>query len=139
MNNNEIKEKCSCKSEAPMPEGAERMETRKVYIPAVDVVDNGEESVLYADMPGVDESNIEITLEKNILTIKGKPEAQEFAGKENVYSEYGFGDFERSFTLSEAVDREKISAGIKDGVLTIKLPKAMPKTRKIPVATVAGE
>lgn len=130
----ETKDTNAIKSEAKTPEGTQRLENRRVYMPAVDVIENEKESVLFADMPGVDQSNIDITIEKNVLTIKGKPTYPEFSGYEPVYSEYGIGDFERSFTLSDAVDKDNISATVKDGVLTLRLPKASPKTRKISVA-----
>jgi Molecular chaperone (small heat shock protein) len=130
----EAKDNNAVKAEAKAPEGAERIENRRVYMPAVDVIENEKESVLFADMPGVDQANIDITIEKNVLTIKGKPTYPEFSGYEPVYSEYGIGDFKRSFTLSDAVDKDNISATVKDGVLTLRLPKASPKTRKISVA-----
>ncbi len=131
----ETKENSAVKSEATTPEGTERMANHRVYMPAVDVIENEKESVLFADMPGVEQANIDITIEKSILTIKGKPTYPEFSGYEPVYSEYGIGDFERSFTLSDAVDKDNISATIKDGVLTLRLPKASPKTRKVEVAS----
>lgn len=134
-NGNEMQEKNCCKHEVEEPEGVERMETRKIYSPAVDVLDGESGSILVADMPGVDESNVEITLEKNVLTIKGRPESRDYAGRDLIYREYGVGDFERSFTLSDSVDREGIAARIKDGVLTVTLPKAEPATKKIAVAT----
>lgn len=130
----EAQEKNAVKAEAKAPEGAQRLANRRIYMPAVDVIENEKESVLFADMPGVDQANIDITIEKSVLTIKGKPTYPEFSGYEPVYSEYGIGDFERSFTLSDAVDKDNISATIKDGVLTLRLPKASPKTRKISVA-----
>ena len=135
MDKYELKEKdCKdCKEEVAAPEGVERMETRKAYVPAVDVLDSESETVLYADMPGADESSIEIMLEKNVLTIRAKPDYPEYPGYDLVYSEYGVGDFERSFTLTDGIDREKIAASVKDGVLKVTLPKAAPAMRKISV------
>ncbi len=123
------------KQEVAVSQEKEVAENRRVFIPSVDIIDNGEETVLYADMPGVDCDNVEITVEKNVLTLKGESQKMDYSGYELVYSEYGVGDFERSFTLSETVDRDNISAAMKDGVLTVKLPKAAPKTRKISVAS----
>ncbi len=118
------------------PAGVERLETRARFIPAVDIYEAGEEIVLSADVPGVPESGVELTLEKNVLTIVGRVKDAPDAGTANksVYREYEVGDYERSFTVPEGVDRDKISAAIKDGVLTVRLPKAAPTTRKIAVA-----
>lgn len=138
MNNEkcEMQEKCACGCEAESSAKSERVENRKIYRPAVDILDGEGETLLYADMPGVDEANVDITLEKSVLTIKGKVDRPDHSGRQLIYSEYGVGDFERSFTLSENVDRERISASIKDGVLVVKLPKAVPSVKKIEVSSV---
>lgn len=138
MDTNEYKDNAevAVKNEDQQQEVA-RQEISRSYIPAVDVIEGENESILYADMPGVDQSSIDITVEKNVLTIKGKVERPKFEGYDVLYSEYGIGDFERSFTLGEDVDRENISASMKDGVLMIKLPNAKPVTKKIEVS-VAG-
>lgn len=105
----------------------------RAYMPAVDIIDNEKDTLLVLDMPGVEDSGVDLTLEKNILTIHAKPVDIDTAGKELVYSEYGIGDYRRSFSLSEEVDRENITASLKDGVLRIKLPKSAPVTKKINV------
>lgn len=132
--NTEIKEQKG-KAEVEVPEGVERMEARKAYVPDVDVVESAQNTVLVADMPGVDAGDVEVTLEKSILTIRGKPAKEKPEGVSLVYSEYGIGDFERSFTISEEIDRENITASINDGVLKVVLSKASPKTKRITVAT----
>lgn len=111
----------------------EKREMRQEYMPAVDIIDAENETTLVLDMPGVDCDSVDITVEKNILTIKGKPIEDTFEGKTLVYSEYGVGDFERSFTLSEDLSRDGIAATMKDGVLQVKLPKAKPVAKKIEV------
>lgn len=112
---------------------ARQAASQPTYLPAVDIIDGKDETILITDMPGVDQSGLEISIEKSVLTIKGTPKEQKYEGKGLVYSEYGVGDYERSFTLSEDVDRDHVSASIKDGVLKVKLPKAAPVTRKIAV------
>ena len=112
------------KKEAATPEGVERTRPAKVYTPAVDIVEKKDEIVVVADMPGVDERSVDITLEKNILTIYGKVETEAPKGHRLVYSEYGTGDYARSFTISEEVDRDRIQATVKNGVLRLVLPKA---------------
>jgi HSP20 family molecular chaperone IbpA len=122
------------KKEATTPEGVERTRPEKVYLPAVDIIEKKDEIIVTADMPGVDERTVDITLEKNVLTIYGKVETEAPKGHRLVFSEYGIGDFHRAFTLSEEVDRERIQATAKNGVLRLILPKAAAaKSRKIEV------
>jgi HSP20 family molecular chaperone IbpA len=122
------------KKEVEVVEGTERTRPGKAYVPRADIYETDSELVIVADMPGVDEKSLDITLEKNVLSIKG---LVDFPTPENyspAYAEYEVGDFERNFTLSNDFDRENISASVKNGVLYIHLPKAGPaKTRKITV------
>lgn len=122
------------KKEAAAPEKGEYTRSRRVYTPAVDIIERKEDIVLVADMPGVDEKTVDITLEKNELTLYGRVEPV-LPEKYTLYmSEYGIGDYQRVFTLSEEVDREKIQASVKNGVLKVILPRAEAlKTRKITV------
>ena len=122
------------KKEAEAPEKGEMTRARRIYTPAVDIIERKDDIIVTADMPGTDEKSVDITLEKNVLTIYGKVETV-IPEKHTLYiSEYGLGDYQRSFTLAEEVDREKIQASVKNGVLKIVLPKAEAvKTRKIAV------
>lgn len=122
------------KQEAEEIEGAERTRTRRVFIPNVDIYEEGETVYLLADMPGVDEESIDITLEKNVLTINGYVDDEQMEGYGLAYGEYRVGDYERTFALSDEVDRNKIEASVRDGVLKLTLPKAEEaKARKITV------
>ena len=122
------------KEEAQELEGAERTRTRRVFIPKVDIYETGQAVIMLADMPGVNEDSVDITLEKNILTIKGFVNHDGENGYGLAYSEYSVGDYERTFALSDEVDRNQIEAAMKDGVLKLTLPKAeMARTRKITV------
>lgn len=122
------------KKEAGLAEKGERTRERNVYTPAVDIIERKDDIILLADMPGIDESSVDITLDKDVLTIYGKV-AAEMPGEHTLYfSEYGTGDYQRVFTLTEEVDRDKIQATVKNGVLRLVLPKAEAvKTRKIAV------
>ena len=122
------------KKEAESPEKGEQTRARRIYTPAVDIIERKDDIIVTADMPGTDEKSVDITLEKNVLTIYGKVEAV-IPEKHSLYiSEYGLGDYQRSFTLAEEVDRERIQASVKNGVLKIVLPKSEAvKTRKITV------
>ena len=122
------------KKEADIPEKGERTREKKVYTPAVDIVERKDDILVVADMPGVDEQAVDITLEKDILTIYGKVEEGMPEGHSLFLSEYGLGDYHRVFTLTNEVDRDKIQASVKNGVLKIVLPKAAAAAmRKIAV------
>ncbi|OGW40988.1 MAG: hypothetical protein A2010_15995 [Nitrospirae bacterium GWD2_57_9] len=132
----EIKE--VSKKEAGTPQGAERTRPQKVYTPDVDILERKDDIVVTADLPGVDEKNLDITLEKNMLTIYGRVEADSLRMHRLAYSEYGVGDYQRTFTLSDEVDKDRIQATMKNGVLRLVLPKAEgAKTRKILVSAEA--
>jgi len=112
----------------------ERTRARRVLTPAVDIYENNDRIVVTADMPGVDESSIDITLEQDVLTLEGRMPDEERPGFTLAFSELMNGDYRRVFTLATEVERDKISADVKDGVLTLILPKAEPaKARKITV------
>ncbi|KJR41075.1 heat shock protein Hsp20 family protein [Candidatus Magnetoovum chiemensis] len=123
------------KQEAEMPSGIERTKARKVYTPAVDIVERKDDMLLIADMPGVDETSLDIMVEKKVLTIYGAVNNGISAQNRKVLgAEYGIGDYQRSFTLTDEIAGEKIEASIKDGVLKLVLPKSdAAKTTKIAV------
>jgi HSP20 family protein len=116
--------------------GAERTRDRLAFVPRADVYETEEAIVVVADMPGVDENSVDITLEDNVLTINGYVEPEQPEGHSLAYAEYRVGDYVRAFTLSDQIDQEGIEATVKDGVLQLHLPKAAAaKPRKIPVMT----
>jgi len=109
---------------------AEQTRAGKVFVPRADIYETQEQLLILADMPGVKDDGIDITLEQNILTIYGRVEQPHLEGYTLAYSEYGVGDFRRVFALSNEIDRDGIQATIKNGVLKLILPKskrAMPK------------
>lgn len=101
-----------------------------VFRPRVDLVDSNEAVTLWADLPGVDENSVDITIEKDTLTLKGTVAAPEFEGMKPVVREYGVGNFERSFTISEEIDREGVEAVVTQGVLKLTLPKSKQAAMK---------
>ncbi|MCL5024495.1 MAG: Hsp20/alpha crystallin family protein [Nitrospirae bacterium] len=122
------------KKEASTPGQGERTRQRRVYTPDVDIMEKKDEMVVIADMPGVDEKSVDVTLDKNVLTIHGRVDAEIPENHKLLLSEYGIGDFQRTFTLSDEVDRDRIRATVKNGVLKLVLPKAeAAKMRKIPI------
>lgn len=113
---------------------AEKIRNVKTFVPRVDIYETKESIFLIADMPGVDEKTVEVELEKNILTITGWTEDSKLRDHSLLFSEYETGDYERSFTLSDEIDREKINATVKQGVLLLELPKAEKvKPKKIAI------
>jgi len=126
------------KQEAEIMEGVERTRASRVYLPQVDIYSASDDIVILADMPGVAEKDIDITLEKDVLTINGYIHTVDGPeGYELVHGEYGVGDYQRSFTLPDEVDRDNIEASLSNGVLRVTLPKAPEaQTRKITVKAV---
>jgi len=114
--------------------GGETMRPGPVFIPAVDTLDDPNEIIVLADMPGVDSNNVDIDLKDNQLTIVGRIEPVEGEKEVSLYKEFNWGDFYRSFTLSDVIDQTKITAKMDQGVLRLTLPKAEKmKPRKISV------
>ena len=96
----------------------------KFFVPYTDIHETGEALVVTMEMPGVEKKNVEIGLEKNVLSVEGRIDFDPYADLEPVYTEYNVGHFRRSFTISSQIDRDKIAASMADGVLTLHLPKA---------------
>lgn len=121
------------KTETKSP-GIERTRDARTYVPRVDIYEADENLYLLADVPGADESSVNITLEKDILTIEAGVDQGLYSGLKATYQEYGIGDYYRQFTIGREIDRDKIEASMKNGVLKITLPKAEPlKLKKIAI------
>lgn len=119
---------------AATTEGVERTRTRPVYVPRTDIFETDDGLVLLADMPGVSPDAVDVTLERQVLTIRGRTEDSPPQGFSPAYREYQPGDYERAFTLSEDFEAERIEASCKNGVLRLFLPKAGPaQTKRIQV------
>jgi HSP20 family protein len=113
--------------------GAERTREKACFVPRADIYETNDGITVVADMPGVDENSVDITLEQNVLTINGYVAPVEPEGYRLAYAEYRVGDYQRRFTISDQIDRDKIEAMMKDGVLRLHLPKVEPTARKIAV------
>ncbi len=102
--------------------------------PLIDIHEGPEGLVLEADLPGVGQDRVAIQLEDNVLTLTAKVDAPVTGESRALHEEYRHADFQRSFILSDEVDRERISAELKNGVLRLTLPKAeRSKTRRIEI------
>jgi HSP20 family protein len=86
------------------------------------------------EMPGVVKENVDVNVENDILTIEGRIDYSKYEGLSPVYTEYNVGHYVRSFQISSKIEQGEISAELKDGVMTLVLPKAeKAKPRKIKV------
>ncbi|MFN0197029.1 MAG: Hsp20/alpha crystallin family protein [Planctomycetaceae bacterium] len=103
---------------------------RQTVAPKVDIYDSQNEITLYAEMPGVDENSIDISLENNLLTIAGQASTPEMEGYAPYQIESAFPNYERNFKIHELIDQDQISATLKDGVLKLQLPKSQRVRQK---------
>jgi HSP20 family protein len=94
------------------------------YIPYADIYEIDDALCVVMEMPGVERANLDVALENDVLRVDGQIDFSKYEGMEPVYTEYSIGHYTRSFTLSNKIDRERISAQLDDGVLTLTLPKA---------------
>ena len=111
--------------------------TEEFFNPSVDVVDNDKEIKVTAELPGLDEKDIEVSIAEDSLTIKGeKKKEKEEKGKNYHRTERTYGSFSRTIPLPVEVETDKAEATFKKGVLTIVMPKsakALKETKKIPI------
>jgi HSP20 family protein len=102
----------------------ERLFSGRLAMPAVDLAEKDGEFAITAELPGLDEKNVEVKLSNGTLTISGeKKDERENKEKDYYFSERRYGSFKRSFRVPDGVDADKIEAAFDKGVLTIRLPK----------------
>lgn len=122
------------KQELTTEQSGEHTRSKRVFAPPADIFETQDSIVVLADMPGVHENSIDVTLEKNVLTIQGFTAPRTEDGLRLVYCECPEGNYRRVFVLSEEVDRDGIQASVKNGVLKLLLPKSQKtRARKIAV------
>jgi len=103
---------------------AEQTRPGLVFTPDVDIFETDQEITLLADMPGVAADQVTIDLKDGVLTINGDVKPWEGPEETDVLVEFEIGKYYRQFTLSDAIDQDKIDAKLEDGVLRLTLPKA---------------
>jgi HSP20 family protein len=115
--------------------------TVRRWIPAMDLVETDDHFVLKADLPGMQESDVNIVFENNVLTMSGERRAEHEAKKDGYYRlERTMGSFSRSLTLPEGIDADAVSAKFDHGVLEIRIPKpAEAKPRRIQIGVAGAE
>lgn len=118
----------------PSFESGEDVASRN-WLPAVDISETDEALLLYAELPGMTKEDVNITLENNLLSIRGERKFEKDVKKENFHRiERTFGSFARTFTLPSNVRSDEVKASFVDGVLQIEIPKAEEaKPRKIAI------
>ncbi len=114
--------------------------SRNSWSPAVDIYETTNSFVLTAEVPGVSSAEVDVKVVDNQLTLRGERRwdrdgSTETGGEQFHRLESAYGQFERSFNLSERIDVANISAALDKGVLTVKLPKRSPQVKKIKVET----
>jgi HSP20 family protein len=106
----------------------------RTFLPVTDILETTDALTVVLEMPGVDRNSIEASVEDNVVTIAGRIDHAKYVGMHPVYTEYNVGHYARSFEISNSIDQSKISAQMRDGVVTIVLPKAeQTKPRKIEI------
>jgi HSP20 family molecular chaperone IbpA len=106
----------------------------RAFLPTADIFENEDTLTVVLEMPGVDKSNIDVDIENGVLTVEGRINFDKYEAMEPIYSEYNVGPYRRSFRISNRVDQEKIRAEMRDGVITLVLPKVEEaKPRRIEV------
>jgi HSP20 family molecular chaperone IbpA len=107
----------------------------RYFVPSADIYETDDALTVLLEMPGVERKAINISLENDVLQVRGQIDFSKYEGLEPIYTEYNVGHYMRSFTLSRKIDREGISAQMQDGVLTLTLPKAKEaQSRRISIS-----
>jgi HSP20 family protein len=111
-----------------------------IAVPAVDFVEKDNAFEVHADLPGMDEKDIEVKLANGVMTIKGQKEESKEEKKEDYHlRERRFGSYERALRVPDTVDMDKIEASFKKGVLTVTLPKTAEAQKPVKKIEVKGE
>jgi HSP20 family protein len=106
----------------------------RVFLPTADIYESNDALNVVLEMPGVDQGSVDIRVEDEVLKIGGRLDFSKYQGLQPLYTEYNVGHYSRSFRLSSKIDQNKIAAELKDGVLSLVLPKveeAKPRTIQV--------
>jgi HSP20 family protein len=106
----------------------------RVFLPNADIYETQNELKVVLEMPGIEKKNVEINLEDDVLHVESRLDLSKYAGLQPLYTEYNVGHYARSFQLSSKIDQSKIAAEMKNGVLSLTLPKveeAKPRTIQV--------
>jgi len=107
----------------------------RTFLPPADIYEDRDCLKVVLEMPGVEKGNVNVHVEDGVLFVEGRLDLAKYRGLQPLYTEYNIGNYARSFRLSNAIDQDKIGAELKDGVLSLTLPKAeKAKPRTIQVS-----
>jgi HSP20 family molecular chaperone IbpA len=106
----------------------------RVFIAVTDIFETDQALTVLLEMPGVNKDSVDVRVENDVLSVEGHVDFSNYAGLQPVYTEYNVGNYARSFHLSSKIEQDAIKAELKDGVMTLVLPKAeKARARKINV------
>jgi HSP20 family protein len=104
----------------------------RAFVPVTDIFETDQALTVVLEMPGVSKDSLDISVENDVITISGQIDFAKYEGLQPLYTEYNIGNYSRSFQLSSKIEQEGIAAELKDGVMTLVLPKAeKAKPRRI--------
>ena len=106
----------------------------RMFVPPADIYESQDALTVILEMPGVDRDNVDVRVEEGMLNVEGRLALSKYEGLLPLYTEYNIGHYARSFRLSAKIDQARIGAELKDGVLSLTLPKAevaKPRTIKV--------
>jgi len=96
----------------------------RYYVPTTDIFETEDALTVVMEIPGVEKEAVQVDIENDVLRVEARIDYSKYEGLEPLYTEYNVGHFARSFTLSNKIDQQQISAQLEDGVLTLTLKKA---------------
>jgi HSP20 family protein len=106
----------------------------RVFVPTADIYETQDALKVVLEMPGVEKGNVDVHVEDGILNVEGRLDLTKYQGLQPLYTEYNIGHYSRSFRLSNKINQDKIGAELKEGVLSLTLPKveeAKPRTIQV--------
>jgi HSP20 family molecular chaperone IbpA len=106
----------------------------RLFLPNADIYETKDALNVILEMPGVEKSSVDVRVEEGVLKVEGRLDFSKYEGLQPLYTEYNVGHYSRSFRLSNTIDHNKIAAELKDGVLSLVLPKieeAKPRTIQV--------
>jgi HSP20 family protein len=106
----------------------------RIFVPTADIYETQDALKVILEMPGVEKGNVDVHVEDGVLNVEGRLDLTKYKGLQPLYTEYNIGHYTRSFRLSNKVNQEKIGAELKEGVLSLTLPKveeAKPRTIQV--------
>jgi HSP20 family protein len=106
----------------------------RIFVAMADIFETDQALTVVLEMPGVNKESVDVRVENDTLSVEGRVDFSNYAGLQPVYTEYNVGNYARSFQLSSKIEQGSIKAELKDGVMTLVLPKSeKAKPRKITV------